>query len=62
MTTAKPLLETPKFNPWLEAARPRIKAAAAEAVRLGIADKQGNLPRTDLPPDRIEGSDRDFGG
>jgi hypothetical protein len=46
----------------LQAAGERVKAAAQELERLGIADKTGKRIRTDLPKDMREGADRDFGG
>ncbi len=52
----------PGFDPYLEAAGRNNKAAAEEAVRLGITDEKGNRIRTDLPEDMKEGADRDFGG
>ena len=52
----------PSFDPFLEAAGRNAKAAAEEAVRLGITDSNGNLLRTDLPEDMREGAERDFGG
>lgn len=55
-------LQVPKVDPHLQAAGERIKAAAEELERLGIADSQGNRIRTDLPRDMEEGADRDFGG
>src|SRR5262249_23268651 len=33
-----------------------------EAIRLGIIDHKGNLLKKELPEDRQEGADRDFGG
>lgn len=59
---SKPKLKTPKFDPHLLAAGARVKAAAEEAERLGIADSKGRRIRTDLPKDMQEGADRDFGG
>jgi len=52
----------PKTDPHLQAAGERVKAAAEELERLGIADKSGKRVRTDLPSDMREGADRDFGG
>lgn len=46
----------------MQGAGERVKAAAEELERLGIADKTGKRVRTDLPADMREGSDRDFGG
>jgi len=55
-------LAEPKTDPHLQAAGERVKAAAEELERLGIADKNGKRVRTDLPKDMREGADRDFGG
>ena len=55
-------LTEPKTDPHLQAAGERVKAAAEELERLGIADKTGKRVRTDLPKDMREGADRDFGG
>ncbi len=52
----------PKTDPHLRAAGERVKAAAEELERLGIAGKSGKRVRTDLPVDMREGADRDFGG
>ena len=52
----------PSFDPYLEAAGRNAKAAAEEAVRLGITDSKGRRIRTDLPEDMREGAERDFGG
>jgi hypothetical protein len=46
----------------LQAAGERVKTAAEELERLGIADKSGKRVRTDLSRDLREGADRDFGG
>jgi len=46
----------------LRAAAKRVKAAAEELERRGIAGKDGTRIRTDLPEDMKEGADRDFGG
>ena len=62
MTTVKPRLKAPTYDPFFEGAAARAKMAAEEAERLGITDNKGNLLRTDLPPDMREGSARDFGG
>jgi hypothetical protein len=40
----------------------RVKAAADELERLGIASPNGTRIRADLPQDMQEGADRDFGG
>lgn len=60
-------LETPKrhkpnVDRHLRAAAKRVKAAAEELERRGIAGKDGTRIRTDLPEDMKEGADRDFGG
>lgn len=55
-------LSSRKTDPHLQAAGERVKAAAEELERLGIADKAGKRVRTDLPKDMREGADRDFGG
>ena len=55
-------LGKPSFDPYLEAAGRNAKAAAEEAVRLGITDSKGKRIRTDLPEDMRQGSERDFGG
>jgi hypothetical protein len=55
-------LSEPRTDPHLQGAGERVKAAAEELERLGIADKTGKRVRTDLPADMREGSDRDFGG
>jgi hypothetical protein len=55
-------LKEPKVDPHLEAAGERVKAAAEELERLGIARPDGTRIRTDLPKDMHEGADRDFGG
>jgi hypothetical protein len=63
VTTAEtPRLKEPKVDPHLEAAGERVKAAAEELERLGIARPDGTRIRTDLPKDMHEGADRDFGG
>jgi len=58
--TTKPI--RPKADPHLQAAGERVKAAAEELERLGIADADGKRVHTDLPPDMRDGVDRDFGG
>ncbi len=63
MTTVEtPRLKDPTLDPHLQAAGKRVKAAAAEVVRLGIARPDGTRIRTDVPKDMQEGADRDFGG
>ena len=58
--TTKPI--RPKADPHLQAAGERVKAAAEELERLGIADANGKRVHTDLPTDMRDGVDRDFGG
>lgn len=65
ITVAKieePKLQKPKLDPHLESAGERVKAAAEESERLGIADSSGKRIRKELPKDMREGADRDFGG
>ena len=63
MTIAeRPKLKEPKADPHLQAAGGRVKAAAGELERLGIARHDGTRIRTDLPKDMQEDADRDFGG
>ncbi len=57
-----PKLLEPKADPHLQGAGERVKAAAEELERLGVADKTGKRVRKDLPPDMHEQADRDFGG
>lgn len=61
-TTHKPKLRTPKTDPHLQGAGERVKAAAEELERLGIADQNGRRVRTDVPEDMKDGAERDFGG
>ncbi len=61
-TTHKPKLRTPKTDPHLQGAGERVKAAAEELERLGIADENGRRVRTDAPEDMKDGAERDFGG
>jgi hypothetical protein len=58
----EPKLQKPKVDPHLQSAGERVKAAAEELERLGIANRAGNRIRKDLPKDMWEGTDRDFGG
>ena len=60
--THTPKLLEPKADPHLQGAGKRVKAAAEELERLGVADKAGKRARKDLPPDMREQADRDFGG
>jgi hypothetical protein len=55
-------LQKPKVDPHLQSAGERVKAAAEELERLGIADHDGKRIRQDLPNDMRDGADRDFGG
>jgi hypothetical protein len=57
-----PKLAEPKTDPCLQGAGERVKAAAEELERLGIADKNGKRLRKDLPRDMREEADRRFGG
>jgi hypothetical protein len=61
-TTHTTKLTRPKADPHLQAAGERVKAAAEELERLGIADAAGKRVHTDLPTDMRDGVDRDFGG
>ena len=61
-TVETPRLKVPKVDPHLEAAGERVKAAAEELERLGIASHDGTRIRTDIPEDMREGAARDFGG
>jgi hypothetical protein len=58
----EPQLQKPKTDPHLQSAGERVKAAAEELERLGIADPTGKRVRKDLPTDMREGTSRDFGG
>ena len=60
--TETPKLETPKVDPHAQSAGERVRAAAEELERLGVADRNGRRIRKDLPKDMREGADRDFGG
>jgi hypothetical protein len=61
-TTNTPKLLKPKSDPHLQGAGERVKAAAAELERLGIADSTGKRVRKDIPRDMRQEEDRDFGG
>ena len=52
----------PRLDPHLRGAAERVKAAAEELKRLGIADTHGKRIRSGLPKDMREGAERDFGG
>jgi hypothetical protein len=58
----EPKLRKPKIDPHLQSAGERVKAAAEELERAGLADRTGKRIRKDLPKDMREGADRDFGG
>jgi hypothetical protein len=60
-TTHTTKLTRPKADPHLQAAGERVKAAAEELERLGIADADGKRVHSDLPTDMRDGVDRDFG-
>ena len=53
---------SPSYDPLLEGAGERIRAAVADLMARGIIDAKGNCIRQDLPPDMREDSERDFGG
>jgi hypothetical protein len=57
-----PALRIPRTDPHLSAAGERVKEAAAELERLGIANPDGSRIRKDLPVDMQADADRDFGG
>ena len=62
-----PTLRVPKvdprlIDPHLMAAGERVREAAAELERLGIANPDGTRIRKDLPKDMQPDADRDFGG
>jgi hypothetical protein len=40
----------------------QVRAESEELVAKRLMDAQGNLLSTELPPDKREGSERDFGG
>ncbi len=61
-TKQLPKQNKPTYDPHLEAAGARVRAAADELERLGIANSRGELLRHDLPEDMRESKDRDFGG
>ena len=61
-TIHTPKLRKPRIDPHLNAAGERVKAAAEEMERLGIADSRGKRISLDLPKAMREGADRDFGG
>ena len=55
-------LPLPKVDPHLSGAGERVREAAAELERLGIANPDGTRVRKDLPRDMQPEADRDFGG
>ena len=55
-------LRVPRTDPHVSGASERVREAAAELERLGIADGDGNRIRKDLPKDMQPDVDRDFGG
>ena len=57
-----PTLRVPRTDPHLSAAGERVREAAAELERLGIANPDGSRIRKDLPKDMQADADRDFGG
>ena len=57
-----PTLRAPKVDPHLSGAGERVREAAAELERLGIANPDGTRIRKDLPGDMRAEADRDFGG
>ena len=52
----------PAKDPYLKAAKARVREAVRRLQEKGIVDAEGNRIRQDLPPDMQEGQDRDFGG
>ncbi len=56
------MLLVPRIDSHLSAAGERVREAAAELERLGIANPDGSRIRTDLPKDMQADADRDFGG
>ena len=52
----------PQSDPHLSAAAERVREAAAELERFGIANPDGTRIRKDLPRDMQTGADRDFVG
>ena len=57
-----PTLRVPRTDPHLSGAGERVREAAAELERLGIANPDGSRIRKDLPNDMQPDADRDFGG
>jgi hypothetical protein len=60
-----PLVDKPKPrapDPHLSGAGERVREAAAELERRGIANSNGSRIRKDLPKDMQSDADHDFGG
>jgi len=57
-----PPLPVPRKDPHLTGAGERVREAAAELERLGIANRDGSRTRRDLPKDMQPNADRDFSG
>ena len=57
-----PTSRVPKVDPLLSGAAERVREAAAELERLGIANRDGIRIRKDLHKDMYPDADRDFGG
>ena len=55
-------MRVPRIDPHLSGAGERVREAAAELERLGIANPDGTRIRKDLPKDMQPDADRDFGG
>ena len=55
-------MRLPRIDPHLSGAGERVREAAAELERLGIANPDGSRIRKDLPKDMQPDADRDFGG
>ena len=55
-------MRVPRTDPHVSGASERVREAAAELERLGIADRDGSCIRKDLPKDMQADADRDFGG
>jgi hypothetical protein len=61
-TVEAPKLKAPNADPHLQGAGERVKAAAEELERLGIARHDGTRISTELPKEMQGGAGRDFGG
>ena len=55
-------MPTPRPDPYLSGADERVREAAAELERLGIANRDGSRIRKGLPKDMEPDADRDFDG